>query len=61
MEEKIEEKQYCYNFKLPDPQCQQCIWLEWNAATLTCQNRKRMICDLYIEEVFGTLISKTLN
>jgi hypothetical protein len=61
MEEKLEEREYCYNVKLPDPHCQHCIWLEWNTATLTCSNRKRMICDLYIEEVFGSFISKTLN
>lgn len=61
MEDKIPEYPVCFNLKLPDPQCQQCIWLEWNENALTCQNRKRMICGLYIEEVFGAMISNTVN
>jgi hypothetical protein len=61
MEEKLSENHFCYNLKLPDPQCHQCIWLEWSETALTCRNRKRMICDLYVEEVFGNSISKTVN
>jgi hypothetical protein len=61
MEEKLLKNHFCYNLKLPDLQCQQCIWLEWNERNLSCLNRKRMICSLYVEEVFGNLISKTLN
>jgi len=61
MEEKWQESQYCYNLKLPDSQCHQCIWLEWSESTSNCLNRKRMVCSLYIEEVFGNLLSKTVN
>ena len=61
MEEKWQKTQICYNVKLPDSQCYQCIWLEWSQDGLDCLNRKRMVCTLYIEEVFGNLIPKTLN
>jgi hypothetical protein len=61
MENKFQDSIYCYNLKLPDTQCQECIWLEWSEKTLTCLNRKRMICNIYIEEVFGKLIPKTVN
>jgi hypothetical protein len=61
MEEKRPERQFCYNLKLSDPQCQHCLWLEWNESNLACRNRKQMVCDLYLEEVFGNLISNTLN
>ncbi len=61
MEEKSEKPPFCYNLKLPDTQCHQCIWLEWNQKGLNCLNRKRMVCTLYIEEVFGNLVTKTIN
>ena len=61
MEEKLQKNTFCYNVKLPDLQCQQCIWLEWNEIDLSCLNRKRMICSLYMEEVFGNFIPKTVN
>lgn len=61
MEEKQQKHQVCYNVKLPDSQCHQCIWLEWNQNRLSCLNRKRMVCNLYIEEIFGGLVSKTVN
>ena len=61
MEEKLEKTPFCYNLKLPDTQCHQCIWLEWNQKGLNCLNRKRMVCTLYIEEVFGNLVTKTIN
>lgn len=61
MEERSPENTFCFNLKLPDLQCQQCIWLEWNEKSLSCLNRKRMICSLYVEEIFGDLITKTVN
>lgn len=61
MEEKFEKTSLCYNLKLPDSQCHQCIWLEWNQKGLNCLNRKRMVCNLYIEEIFGNLMTKTIN
>ena len=61
MEGKWQENPSCFNLKLPDLQCQQCIWLEWNEKSLTCLNRKRMICSLYVEEIFGDLLPKTIN
>lgn len=61
MEEKLQRAQFCYNLKLPDSQCHQCIWLEWNQSGLNCLNRKRMVCILYVEEVFGNLVTKTVN
>ncbi|MBI4764999.1 MAG: hypothetical protein HY787_10390 [Deltaproteobacteria bacterium] len=61
MEEKPQKNQVCYNVKLPDSQCYHCIWLEWNQNRLYCLNRKRMVCNLYIEEVFGELVTKTIN
>ena len=61
MEEKMQKNTFYYNVKLPDLQCQQCIWLEWNEKDLSCLNRKRMICGLYVEEVFGNFIPKTVN
>lgn len=61
MEEKFQDNQFCYNLKLPDPQCHHCIWLEWSEKSSNCLNRKRMICCLYIEEVFQNLIPKTIN
>ena len=61
MEERGQKAQVCYNLKLPDSQCHHCIWLEWNQNGLNCLNRKRMVCTLYIEEVFGNLIPKTIN
>jgi hypothetical protein len=61
MDEKLQENHFCYNIKLPDDQCYRCIWLEWSENTSNCLNRKRMICSLYIEEVFGDFIPKTVN
>jgi hypothetical protein len=61
MKEKSENRRFCFNLKLPDHQCQQCIWLEWNEDASTCLNRKRMICNLYVEEVFGNLVSERIN
>jgi hypothetical protein len=61
MEGKRRKNHFCYNVKLPDLQCHQCIWLEWSEKELDCLNRKQMICSLYIEEVFGALIPKTVN
>ena len=61
MEGQNRKGDFCLNLKLPDNQCQQCIWLEWSKEDSCCLNRKRMICNLYVEEVFGNLISKTIN
>jgi hypothetical protein len=61
MEGKRQRTHFCYNLRLPDLQCQQCIWLEWSEKELSCLNRKRMICNLYVEEVFGDIVPKTLN
>ncbi len=61
MEEKVVKDHICYNVKLPDSQCHQCIWLEWNQNQLKCLNRKRMVCNLFIEETFGSLVTKTVN
>ena len=61
MKEKVQKTPVCYNLKLPDSQCQHCIWLELNQNGLNCLNRKRMVCTLYIEEVFGNLVPKTIN
>jgi hypothetical protein len=61
MEERRQKTQICYNLKLPDSQCHQCIWLEWNQTGLNCLNRKRMVCVLYVEEIFGNLVTKSMN
>ena len=61
MEEKALKDPICYNLKLPDSQCHQCIWLEWNQNRMKCLNRNRMVCNLYVEEVFGSLVTKTVN
>jgi|GEM_PF-1355344 hypothetical protein len=61
MEEKEEKISVCFNHKLPDVQCGYCIWLEWTDDGLDCLNRKKMVCSLYLEELFGENISKTLN
>ncbi|MCU0578916.1 MAG: hypothetical protein MUF69_05145 [Desulfobacterota bacterium] len=61
MEEKERVWGYCHNLKMPDPQCQYCLWLEWNSQYSHCKNRKKIICALHVDEVFGTLSSKTIN
>ena len=61
VEEKEREGCYCHNVKMPDPQCQYCLWLEWNSQYSLCKNRNKIICALYVEEVFGTLSTKTIN
>ena len=61
MEEKVRVKLPCHNLKMPDPQCQDCLWLEWNAQYSNCQNRQKIICTLYVDEVFGHLVPKTIN
>jgi hypothetical protein len=61
MEEKVREWMPCLNLKMPDPQCQQCLWLELNPETLHCNNRQKIICNLYVEEVFGALGTKSIN
>jgi hypothetical protein len=61
MEEKAREWMPCLNLKMPDPQCQHCIWLELNTETSHCRNRKKMVCTLYVDEVFGALSSKSIN
>jgi hypothetical protein len=61
MDGNRQRNHFCYNVKLPDLQCQQCIWLEWSDKERSCLNRRRMICNLYIEEVFGDTVSKTIN
>jgi hypothetical protein len=61
MEEKNWERAWCHNIKMPDPQCQYCLWLEWNPQYSQCKNRKKIICTLHVEEVFGALGTKTIN
>jgi hypothetical protein len=61
MKEETEKGFFCYNLKVSDPQCLECIWLEWSERTLSCLNRKKMICSLHIEEIFGNLTTNTIN
>jgi hypothetical protein len=61
LEEKERERAFCHNLKVPDPQCHSCLWLEWNSQYSHCKNRKKIICGLYVDEVFGALGSKALN
>ena len=61
MEEKGDKLPVCFNHKLPDSQCCYCVWLEWSEDGTDCRNRKKMVCTLHIEDVFGDLIPKTLN
>lgn len=61
MEGKEWEWALCHNVKMPDPQCRYCLWLEWDHQYSNCQNRKKIICALYVDEVFGNLITKTIN
>ena len=61
MEGKAREWLPCLNLKMPDQQCQHCIWLELNPETSNCRNRKKMVCALYVDEVFGSLSTKSIN
>lgn len=61
MQEKAKETLHCYNLKIPDPQCQDCIWLEWDRQNGRCKNRQKIICNLYVDEVFGSLSTQTIN
>ncbi len=61
MEEKAREWMPCLNLKMPDPQCQHCLWLELSPKTLHCTNRQKIICTLYVDEVFGALSTKSIN
>lgn len=61
MEEKEEKIPFCFNHKLPHYKCGYCVWLEWTDDGMDCLNRKKMVCALHIEEVFGETLTKTLN
>lgn len=56
-----ERNSFYRNWKVPDPQCRECLWKEWSPKKSTCLNRKRFICSLYVEEKFGNPTPNTIN
>jgi hypothetical protein len=48
------------NLKRPlMPECNGCIWYEREERNSDCLNRKKIICKLYIEKLFGDLKAGT--
>ena len=41
------------------PECNGCIWYERDGRNSDCINRKKIICRLYIEKLFGDLNAGT--